>query len=67
MAHLQHELIHDRQRGMLEAAEAQRDGYRATMHRRIARRAERAELRQLSYRTHAARLRTELEQIEAIG
>jgi hypothetical protein len=52
---------------MLEAAEAQRDGYRATMHRRIARRAERAELRQLSYRTHAARLRTELEQIEAIG
>jgi hypothetical protein len=52
---------------MLEAAVAQRDGSRATMYSRIARRAERAERQQLSHRTYAARLRAELEQIEAVS
>jgi hypothetical protein len=67
MAHLQQELARDRQRGMLDAAAAQRDGSRATMYSRIARRAERAERHQLSHRSHATRLRAELEQIEAVS
>jgi len=67
MAHMQQELVHDRQRRMLDAAAAQREGHRATMHSRIARRAERAERLQLSQRLQAAELRARLEQFEAVS
>jgi hypothetical protein len=67
MEHIQRQLVRERQRSMLDAAAAQRDGNRAAMYRRIARRAERAERRQLSHGTHVARLRAELAQIEAVS
>jgi hypothetical protein len=64
MAHMQEELVRDRQRRMLEAAAGQRDGYRATIYGRISRQAERAERRHQSHRRQVARLRAELHQIE---
>jgi hypothetical protein len=65
MAHVQTELARDRQRSLLAAAEAQRDGQRAWMHDRMARRAQRAERRQTRQADQAARWRAALEQLES--
>jgi hypothetical protein len=65
MAHVQVELARDRQQGLLAVAAAQRDGQRAWMHDRIARRAERAERRQARRANQAAQLRATLDQLES--
>ena len=65
MAHVQTELARERQQALLAMAVAQRDGHRAWMHDRIARRAERAERLQSRRAEQATRLRATLEQLES--
>jgi hypothetical protein len=65
MAHVQPELARERQQALLAMAAAQRDGNRAWMHDRIARRAQRAERLQTRRADQAARLRAALELIES--
>ena len=65
MAHVQAELARERQRSLLAAAAAQREGRRAWTHDRLTRRAERAERRQTRQASQAARLRAVLEQLES--
>ena len=67
MAHVQAELARERQRTMLADAAAWRDGQRAWMHNRIARRAERVERLQMRRRDKVARLRAVLEQLDSAG
>lgn len=72
MAHVQTDVARDRQRGMLAAAAAERDGRRAWMHSRIVRQVERAERRAMSHADRAMshadqaeRLRARLTEMEA--
>jgi hypothetical protein len=65
MAHVVPDLARERQRTMLADAAAWRDGQRALMHDRIARRAQRVERLQVRRRDQAARLRALLEQLES--
>ena len=67
MAHVQAELARERQRSMLADAAAWRDGQRAWMHYRIARRAQRVERLQMRRGDQAARLRAALEYLESAG
>jgi hypothetical protein len=66
MAPLQPELARERQRNLLAIAAAERDASQARLHRRIIRKAERAERRQLSHRDQAIRLRARLEELESV-
>jgi len=66
MAHVQTELARERQRALLAMAIAQRDGHRAWMHDRIARRAARAERLQSRRAVQATRLRATLEELESV-
>jgi hypothetical protein len=66
MAHVQPELARERQQVLLAMAVAQRDGQRAWMHDRIARRAQRAERLQTRRADQAARLRAALELLESV-
>jgi hypothetical protein len=66
MAHVRPELARERQQSMLADAAAQRDGQRAWMHERIARRARRAEKLKARQGNLAARLRADLEQLESV-
>ena len=66
MAHVQPELARERQQTLLAMAAAQRDGQRAWMHDRIARRAQRAERLQTRRADQAARLRAALELLESV-
>jgi len=65
MTHVRPELARERQQSLLALAEAQRDGQRAWMHERIARRARRAERVKARQGNLAARLRADLEQLES--
>lgn len=65
MAPLQAELAREHQRSLLATAAAEREANRARLHRRITRRAERAERRQLSHRDQVIRLRALLEELES--
>jgi hypothetical protein len=65
MAHVQAELVRDRQQTLLAMAAAERDGRRAWMHDRIARRAQRAERLQTRRADQAARLRAALDHLES--
>jgi len=65
MAHVQAELARERQRTMLAAAAAQREGRRAWIHGRIVKRVERAERRQVSGAHRAEQLRARLSEIES--
>lgn len=65
MAHVQTELVRQRQQTLLEYAESERVARQARLHQRIVRQAERAERRQLSNRDQAIRLRARLNQIES--
>jgi hypothetical protein len=65
MEHVLSDLARDRQRGILAAAEAERDGRRASQHSRVSRLAERAERRLASHWDHAARLRAHLTELES--
>jgi len=65
MAHVRPELARERQQSLLALAESQRDGQRAWMHERIARRARRAERVKARQGNLAARLRADLEQLES--
>ncbi len=58
-------LARDRQAHLLALAEAERDGYRARRHSRIARRAERADRRLASHWDQAARLQAHLRDLES--
>ena len=62
---VQAELARERQQSLLAAAAAQRDGQRAWMHERIAKRAQRAERLQSRRADQAARLRAALEHLES--
>ncbi len=66
MTHVRPELARERQQSMLAVAAAQRDGQRAWMHDRIARRARRAERLKARQGSLAARLRADLEQLESV-
>ena len=66
MAHLRPELARERQQTMLAVAAAERDGQRAWMHERIARRARRAERLKARQSNIAARLRADLEHLESV-
>ena len=65
MAPLQLDLAREHQRSLLALADSEREANRARLHRRIARRAERAERRQLSHRAEAIRLRARLEELQS--
>jgi hypothetical protein len=65
MAHVQTAVVKDRQRSMLAAAAAQREGRQAWLHSRMQRKAERAERRATSQADHAERLRTRLSEMQA--
>jgi hypothetical protein len=65
MTHVRPELARERQQSLLALAEAQRDGQRAWMHERIARRARRAERVKARQGNLATRLRADLEQLES--
>ena len=65
MTHVEQELVRDRQRTLLAAAAAQRDGQRAWLHGRIARRAERTERRQQTVADQAFRLADEADRLRA--
>jgi len=65
MTHVGQELARDRQRTLLAVAAAQRDGQRARLHGRIARRAERTERRQHSHADQAFRLADEADRLRA--
>jgi hypothetical protein len=66
MQHLLPEAARERQRNMLAAAEAEREGYRALRRRRIERLAARAERRALSHTEKAAALRADMRQLESV-
>ncbi len=66
MAPLQLELAREHQRNLLATADAEREANRARLHRRITRRAERAERRQLSHRDEAIRLRARLADLQSV-
>jgi hypothetical protein len=66
MAPLQLELAREHQRSLLANADADREANRARLHRRITRRAERAERRQLSHRDQAIRLRAQLTELQSV-
>jgi len=65
MAHVQKELVRERQQTLMEYAQSERQARQAQLHKRIIRQAERAERRQLSSRDQAIRLRALLNQIES--
>jgi hypothetical protein len=65
MEHRQLQLAKDRQQELLAAATAAREGQRAQLHERLARRAERAERRRASQGDQAARLRARLTELES--
>jgi RNA binding exosome subunit len=65
MAHVQTELVRERQQTLMEYAQSERLARQAQLHKRIIRQAERAERRQLSNRDQAIRLRARLNQIES--
>lgn len=65
MAPLQPELAREHQRSLLAIAAAERDANRARLRRRIAKRAERAERRQLSHQDQAIRLSARLKELES--
>jgi hypothetical protein len=65
MTHLEQELVRERQRTLLAAAAAQRDGQRARLQRRIGRRAERVERRKHSHVDQAFRLADEADRLRA--
>jgi hypothetical protein len=65
MTHVGQELARDRQRTLLAVAAAQRDGQRARLHGRIARRAERAERKQHTLADQAFRVADEADRLRA--
>jgi hypothetical protein len=65
MAHVQRELVRERQQSLMEYAQSERQARQAQLHKRIIRQAERAERRQLSSRDQAIRLRALVNQIES--
>jgi hypothetical protein len=65
MTHVLPDLAKERQRTMLADAAALRDGRRAAMHGRVARRLERVERLRTRRKDQAARLRAELERLES--
>jgi hypothetical protein len=67
MTHVLPDLARERQREMLADAVALRDGRRAAMHGRVARRLQRLERLQTRRGHQAAQLRAELERLESAG
>jgi len=65
MTHVLADLAKERQRKMLADAAAVRDGRRAAMHGRVARRLERLERQQTRRDDEAVRLRAELARLES--
>jgi hypothetical protein len=65
MEHVLGALARDRQRAILELAEAERDGRRASQYSRVSRLADRADRRLASHWDYAARLRAHLSELES--
>jgi hypothetical protein len=65
MEHVLVELARERQRGIRERAEAQRDSRRAWQYSRVSRLAERADRQLASRWAQAARLRAHLRELES--
>lgn len=67
MQHVLPDLAHERIQTMLATAAEERDARRAREHRRVVRRAERAERRVVSKWDEARRLRAHLRELESAG